>query len=101
MEIRLEQLWTPECAVDTDCTLCEETFTLGIVIARALTESNMDCGEVCPECALHLAAGPMGRARPDAFPGLEEFRRCLDEWEGPRYASDREFDESLREDGEL
>jgi hypothetical protein len=95
MEIRLEQLWSPGCVEDTDCSLCGNTFRIGIVIARAVTDDKVDAGEVCPKCALHLADGPMGRARPDAFPGLEEFVGRLDEWEGPVYATDREFDESL------
>ena len=82
MEIRLEQLWSPECAVDWPCALCGETFTLGVVIARLFSRAGVDLGEVCPECALHLAAGPMGRARPEHFPGLEEFARRLDEWQG-------------------
>jgi hypothetical protein len=72
MQIRLEQLWCPEYAEDTPCALCGEAFTLGVVVARASTPSGHDAGEVCPECALHLAAGRMGRARPEAFPDLEE-----------------------------
>ncbi len=91
MKIALEQLWSPACAEDWPCALCGEVFTLGVVIARALTKHGMDLGEVCPECALHMAAGPMGRARPDHFPGLGEFRRRLDEWQGPVYATDAEF----------
>jgi hypothetical protein len=95
MRIELEQLWCPEYVQDTPCALCGERFTLGVVIARACTPSGYDAGEVCPECALHLAAGRMGRARPEAFPGLEEFTRRLDEWDGPVYASDAEFLEDL------
>ena len=91
MEIRLERLWSPECATDAPCALCGETFTLGVVIARLHTKYGQDDGEVCPECALYLAADPMGRARPEAFTNLEEFARRLDEWEGPVYATDAEF----------
>jgi len=91
MEIRLERLWSPECAEETECSLCGETFTLGVVIARAVTKYGQDGGEVCPECAVYLSAGPMGRARSGAFPNLEEFVRRLDEWETPVYASDAEL----------
>jgi hypothetical protein len=66
-------------------------FRLGVVIARLEARYGQDGGEVCPECALHLAAGPMGRTRPEAFPNLEEFARRLDEWQTPVYASDAKF----------
>ena len=92
MQIELEQAWSPGCLEDTECALCGETFRLGVVIARMLISGRMDGGEVCPECALYLSAGPMGRARPEAFPSLEEFTRRLEEWPGPVYASDAEFD---------
>ncbi len=95
MEIRLEQKWSPACVEDVECSLCAREFTLGVVIARLITPEGVDGGEVCPECALYLAAGPMGQARPEAFPNLEEFVARLEEWPGPVYASDREFWESF------
>ena len=60
------------------CFVCERQFTPENVLAALRGDTGMICGEVCPECALHLAAGPMGRARPEHFPGLEEFARRLD-----------------------
>ncbi len=92
LQIRLEQAWSPGCLEDVECVLCDETFRLGVVIARLVEEEVMDRGAVCPECALHLAAGPMGHARPEAFPGLEEFAARLQEWQTTRYATDAEFD---------
>ena len=85
MQIRLEQLLFPECAEDVACALCKSEFPLGVAVARLLSDGGpaMNLGEACPECALHLAAGPMGQARPEAFPNLEEFASRLGDWPGP------------------
>src|ERR671938_492447 len=97
MQIALEQLWYPECAEDVPCALCKCEFRLGVVVARLLSDGEpaMDLGEVCPECALYLAAGPMGQARPEAFPNLEAFASRLEEWPGPVYHSESEMLEGL------
>jgi hypothetical protein len=99
MRIVLERLWTPECAEDIDCALCGEAFTLGVVIARAVTDEKVDAGEVCPKCALHLADGPMGRARPEHFPDLDAFAWQLNYWQGsPVYRSDEEMEQKFDKD---
>ena len=51
----------------------------------------MDCAEVCPECALHLADGPMGSGRPASFPDLRDFAEALRAWEEPEFPSEAEF----------
>jgi hypothetical protein len=68
MQIRLERLWSPECAEDAPCALCGQTFTLGVVIARAVTRFRQDGGEVCPECALYLAGGSYGTRTARSLP---------------------------------
>ena len=91
MRIELEQLRCPEFAEEVMCSLCKRPFTLGVVIARALTDSGVDSGEVCPECALHLADGPMGQARPGDFPGLEDSGGRLADWQEPEFESAEEM----------
>ena len=91
MKITLEQLQCPEFAEEVRCTLCARPFMLGVVIARAVSEHGLDYGEVCPECALHLADGPMGSERPTSFPDLRDFAEALREWEQPEFASEDEL----------
>ncbi len=90
MRIELERLLCPEFAEEVECHFCERPFTLGLVIARALTESRMDCGEVCRECATHLGRGPM--AASGKFPVEEDFERMALEWGTPKYASAADLD---------
>ena len=91
MKVELERLKCPEFAEELPCALCERRFMLGVVIARLLSEVRMDCGEVCPECALHLADGPMGSERPASFPDLQDFAEALRAWEGPEFPSEAEL----------
>jgi hypothetical protein len=90
MRIALEQLVCPEFAEEVTCSMCERPFVLGLVIARALTGEKTDAGEVCPECALWLADGPMAAARPEGFPGLAAFKEHLELWEVPEFPSAEE-----------
>ncbi len=91
MKVELERLKCPEFAEELPCSLCERRFMLGVVIARAVSEHGMDYGEVCPECALHLADGPMGSQRPASFPDLQDFAEALREWQQPEFPSEAEL----------
>jgi hypothetical protein len=94
MRIELERLIAPETNPAT-CALCEREFQFGVVVARALTESRVDCGEVCPECASWLGKGPMAAERPAKFPPADAFKYLEAQWKTPIYAS---FEEAEWED---
>ena len=91
MRIELERLIAPETS-PTACALCERRFEFGVVVARAVSESRVDMGEVCPECAMWMGQGPMAAARPEKFPKPEDFARMEAEWKTPIYASHEEAD---------
>jgi hypothetical protein len=89
MRIELESVEPRHRSADpVVCFVCERRFVAESALAALRADTGMVCGDVCPRC---LAAGPMGRARPERFPDLEEFARRLDEWRGPVFASDREI----------
>ncbi len=98
MKLELERLVYPEAAEEVDCALCERPFTLGLVIARAVFWGNAEGGEVCPECATYLAAGPMGES--GRFPTEEDYARLAGEWGTPEFASAEEYEAWLREQDE-
>ena len=99
MKVELERLVYPEAAEEVTCSLCERPFTLGLVIARALTSGRMDCGEVCRSCATYLSAGPMGQS--GKFPTEEDYERLAAEWRTPEFASVEEYEAWCREEAGL
>ncbi len=93
MLLDLQRAFTPEEMEEYECALCRRDFRPESVIAFAQTNDRADIGRICPDCLEHF-----GRANPELFLSIEEYRKTVRRYPEPIWANGEEADRAEEEE---